>query len=83
MLFTALADALYQGADTTEVCAAICMAATLLVPDCDHASVLMRRNDDFVTALADLRAIVTSRNLRGEPQQQRYAALLADLLRND
>jgi hypothetical protein len=52
MLFTALADTLYQGADTTEVCAAICMAATLLVPDCDHASVLMRRNDDFVTVAA-------------------------------
>jgi guanylate kinase len=40
-------------------------------------------NDDFATALADLRAIVTSRNLRREPQHQRYAALLADLLRND
>ena len=52
MLFTALADALYQGADTTEVCAAICMAATRLVPGCDHASVLMRRNDDFVTVAA-------------------------------
>ena len=39
-------------------------------------------NDDFATALADLRAIVTSRNLRGEQQQLRYAALLADLLRD-
>jgi transcriptional regulator with GAF, ATPase, and Fis domain len=51
-VFTALADILYQGADTTEVCAAICVAATLLVPGCDHASVLMRRNDDFVTVAA-------------------------------
>ena len=51
-VFTALADFLYQGADTAEVCAAICVAATLLVPGCDHASVLMRRNDDFVTVAA-------------------------------
>src|SRR6202043_3770798 len=28
------------------------MAATRLVPGCDHASVLMRRNDDFVTVAA-------------------------------
>lgn len=48
-VFTALAEILYQGADTTEVCAAICVAATLTVPGCDHASVLMRRNDDYVT----------------------------------
>jgi transcriptional regulator with GAF, ATPase, and Fis domain len=51
-VFAALADFLYQGADTTEVCAAICVAATLLVPGCDHASVLMRRNDEFVTVAA-------------------------------
>ena len=51
-MFTALADFLYQGADTAEVCAAICVAATLLVPGCDHASVLMRRNDHFVTVAA-------------------------------
>ena len=51
-VFTALADFLYQGADTTEVCAAICVAATLLVPGCDHASILMRRNDEFVTVAA-------------------------------
>jgi transcriptional regulator with GAF, ATPase, and Fis domain len=51
-VFTALADVLYQGADTTEVCAAICVAATLTVPGCDHASVLMRRNNDYVTVAA-------------------------------
>ncbi len=51
-VFTALAEILYQGADTTEVCAAICVAATLTVPGCDHASVLMRRNDDYVTVAA-------------------------------
>jgi hypothetical protein len=51
-VFTALACILYQGADNTEVCAAICVAATLTVPGCDHASVLMRRNNDYVTAAA-------------------------------
>jgi transcriptional regulator with GAF, ATPase, and Fis domain len=51
-VFTALAGILYQGADTTEVCAAICLAATLTVPGCDHASVLMRRKNDYVTVAA-------------------------------
>ncbi len=40
-------------------------------------------NDDFDTALADMRAIVTSRQLRGAQQRERYAALLADLLEGD
>jgi hypothetical protein len=51
-VFTALADILYKGADTTEMCAAICMAATLTVPGCDRASVLMRRDNDYVTVAA-------------------------------
>jgi len=40
-------------------------------------------NDDFATALADLRAIVRARNLRCAQQQQHNAMLLADLLRVD
>jgi guanylate kinase len=40
-------------------------------------------NDDFPQALGDLRAIVASRRLRREPQAHRYAALLADLLKED
>jgi guanylate kinase len=40
-------------------------------------------NDDFATALADLRAIVTTRNLRSATQRKRHAALLADLLREE
>jgi hypothetical protein len=51
-VFTALAGILYKGADTTAVCEAICVAATLTVPGCDHASVLMRRNNDYVTVAA-------------------------------
>ncbi len=37
-------------------------------------------NDDFATALDDLRAIVTARQLRSPQQRERYAMLLADLL---
>ena len=51
-VFTALAGILYKGADTTAVCEAICVAATLTVPGCDHASVLMRRSNDYVTVAA-------------------------------
>lgn len=40
-------------------------------------------NDDFAQALADLRAVVTSRQLRSTSQRERYAALLADLLKRD
>jgi len=38
-------------------------------------------NDQFADALADLRAIVTSRRLRREAQLVRYAALIDDLLK--
>jgi guanylate kinase len=37
-------------------------------------------NDDFATALGDLRAIVTSRQLRSSQQRERYAALLNELI---
>ncbi|MBS0584096.1 MAG: guanylate kinase [Proteobacteria bacterium] len=39
-------------------------------------------NDDFATALSDLRSIVTTRQLRADNQRERYAALLADLLKD-
>ena len=38
-------------------------------------------NDEFASALAELRAIVKARNLRAALQLQRHRALLADLLR--
>jgi guanylate kinase len=38
-------------------------------------------NDQFADALADLRAIVTTRRLRREAQMVRHAALIADLLK--
>lgn len=51
-VFSALADIVYQGSDLEEVYAAICVAATLMVPGCDHASLLLRRRDSFATAAA-------------------------------
>ncbi|KAA1251797.1 GAF and ANTAR domain-containing protein [Mycobacterium simiae] len=48
-VFSALAEIIYQGAEAPEIYAAICVAATLIVPGCDHASLLVRRNDQYVT----------------------------------
>ena len=48
-VFAALAEIIYQGSDAAEMYAAICVAATLAVPGCDHASLLARRNDSYVT----------------------------------
>ena len=48
-VFTALAEIIYQGSDANEMYAAICVAATLIVPGCDHASLLVRQNDRYVT----------------------------------
>ncbi|BBZ14586.1 GAF and ANTAR domain-containing protein [Mycobacterium branderi] len=48
-VFAALAEIIYQGSDPGELYAAICIAATLVVPGCDHASLLTRRGDRYVT----------------------------------
>jgi transcriptional regulator with GAF, ATPase, and Fis domain len=48
-VFTALAEIIYQGSDLAEVYAAICVAATLIVPGCDHASLLVRSDGRYVT----------------------------------
>lgn len=48
-VFAALAEIIYQGSDVAEMYAAICVAATLTVPGCDHASLLVRQNDRYVT----------------------------------
>lgn len=44
-VFTALADIVYRGSTPTEVYVAICVAATLMIPGCDRASMLLRRDD--------------------------------------
>ena len=48
-VFTALAEIIYQGSDPSDVYAAICIAATLIVSGCDHASLLVRRGGRYVT----------------------------------
>ena len=48
-VFAALAEIIYQGSDATQMYAAICVAATLIVPGCDHASLMVKRDDRYVT----------------------------------
>lgn len=48
-VFAALAEIIYQGSDTGQMYAAICVAATLVVRGCDHASLLVRDGDDYHT----------------------------------
>jgi hypothetical protein len=48
-VFAALAEIIYQGSDANEMYAAICIAATLTVRGCDHASLLVREADRYVT----------------------------------
>ncbi len=48
-VFSALAEIIYQGSDADQVYAAICVAATLVVSGCDHASLLVRRDGRYVT----------------------------------
>ena len=54
-VFAALAEIIYQGSDATQMYAAICVAATLVVPGCDHASLLLKRDDRYVTVGASSR----------------------------
>jgi len=48
-VFAALAEIIYQGSDAGEMYAAICIAATMTVRGCDHASLLVRENDRYIT----------------------------------
>jgi transcriptional regulator with GAF, ATPase, and Fis domain len=48
-VFSALAEIIYQGSETNQVYAALCVAATLVVKGCDHASLLVRRDNRYVT----------------------------------
>jgi ANTAR domain len=48
-VFAALAEIIYQGSDANEMYAAICVAATLTVRGCDHASLLVRDGDRYIT----------------------------------
>ncbi len=50
--FTSLADMLYAQPDFAAVYQAVCDAAPILVPGCDHASLMLRVGDRFETAAA-------------------------------
>ena len=49
-VFTSLADIVHQGSTPNETYAAICVAATLMVPGCDHASLMICRDGACSTA---------------------------------
>jgi ANTAR domain len=49
-VFTSLADIVHQGSTPKEMYAAICVAATLMVPGCDHASLTICRDGACSTA---------------------------------
>jgi transcriptional regulator with GAF, ATPase, and Fis domain len=48
-VFGALAEIIYQGSESSEVYAAICVAATLVVNGCDHASLLVHHGGRYIT----------------------------------
>jgi ANTAR domain len=49
-VFTSLADIVTEGSTPKEMYAAICVAATLMVPGCDHASLMITRDGACSTA---------------------------------
>ncbi len=49
-VFTSLADIVAQGSTSKEMYAAICVAATLMIPGCDHASLMVSRDGACSTA---------------------------------
>jgi hypothetical protein len=51
-VFGSLAAAIYAGAELTEAFQAICLAAPVLVPGCDHASLMMLAGGRFKTVAA-------------------------------
>ncbi len=48
-IFSALAEFMYQGSGAPDVDAAICVGATLLIPGCHHASLLVRQAGRYIT----------------------------------
>jgi transcriptional regulator with GAF, ATPase, and Fis domain len=49
-VLTSLADIVTQGSTSKEMYAAVCVAATLIVPGCDHASLMISRDGVCSTA---------------------------------
>lgn len=51
-MFSSLADIVYRGSTPQEIYTAICIAATMMVRGCAHASVMLRQGDTAVTVAA-------------------------------
>jgi transcriptional regulator with GAF, ATPase, and Fis domain len=51
-VFASLAQVVYAPDDVEDVFAELCRAAPRVVPGCDHASLMLRRGDRFITAAA-------------------------------
>ncbi|MGZ4429701.1 MAG: GAF and ANTAR domain-containing protein [Nocardioidaceae bacterium] len=51
-VFQTLADLVYASDDFTAVYEAVCKAAPALITGCDHASLMLKEGDSFVTAAA-------------------------------
>jgi guanylate kinase len=68
-----------RGQDSEAVIARRTAEARAEIAHCNEFDYIIV-NDDFATALGELRAVVTAQRLRRAPQQRRYAALIADLL---
>lgn len=51
-VFAALADIVYRGSSAEQVYTAICNAAPLLIPHCDHASLMLMQHGKAVTVAA-------------------------------
>ncbi len=51
-MFDRLAGIIYEGVDYDEVYAALCSSATRLVDGCDHASLMLRRQQRYITVAA-------------------------------
>jgi hypothetical protein len=49
-VFAGLAEIVYGRGSYQEIYQSVCVAATLLVPGCDHASIMLRRGRAFITA---------------------------------
>ncbi|MEO8672219.1 MAG: guanylate kinase [Tahibacter sp.] len=71
-----------RGSDSESAIARRTAEARLEMAHCGEFDYIIV-NDDFATALSELRAIITSRRLQRDNQLQRYGALLADLLKGD
>lgn len=51
-VFAAIADLTYRGSEPAEIYTAITVAATMLVPGCDHASLMLVRNGKYTSVAA-------------------------------